>query len=146
MFDLYGDDSSGSDDQTKTIYANNKTLYHYGTYNVGDTGEMLIEHTRLWSGHLFALVEREPPLGYLPQEEPYLFYMDYGDVDPDVISWVNAGGILVIENFPMKSYELPATGGVGREVYAVGGWLLILAAGILLYNQKKCRKEDYQSS
>lgn len=46
----------------------------------------------------------------------------------------------------MGGYELPATGGTGNELYTVGGMLLILAAVILLYNQKKCRKEDIYSS
>ena len=41
---------------------------------------------------------------------------------------------------------LPNTGGVGGGMYTVGGTLLMLAALILLYNQKKCRKEDYRSS
>lgn len=46
----------------------------------------------------------------------------------------------------MGGYELPATGGAGNELYTVGGWLLIWAAVLLLYSQRKCRKEDYRSS
>ena len=43
----------------------------------------------------------------------------------------------------LLTYELPSTGGIGTGMFMIGGLLLITVAGILLiYNQKKRRKED----
>ena len=43
-------------------------------------------------------------------------------------------------------YELPATGGAGTHLYTMGGALLIVSAGILLYIHNKRRKEGTASS
>ena len=75
--------------------------------------------------------------------EPYVFYMENPPegmtTDIDIVF---NEAIQVVKNYPMD-YHLPETGGSGMELYTFGGWLLILAAGILLYNQKKYRKGDY---
>lgn len=47
----------------------------------------------------------------------------------------------------LMTYELPETGGSGTDLYIIGGLLLIATAGILLiYNQRKRRKEDHTLS
>ena len=43
-------------------------------------------------------------------------------------------------------YELPATGGAGTHLYTMGGALLIVSAGILLYIHNKRRKEGTAST
>lgn len=53
--------------------------------------------------------------------------------------------VKVITNTP--AYELPSTGGPGAALYAAGGLLLTLSAGLLLlYKHFKRRKEDLSSS
>ena len=70
-------------------------------------------------------------------------YVPFGGMEIDVIANEQ---LFVVKNYPEASYELPATGGAGKELYTVGGMLLMMAAVLLLYSQRKCRKEDYQSS
>ena len=53
---------------------------------------------------------------------------------------------VTITNTKDVEYELPETGGAGTHLYTIGGALLIMAAGILLYNHTKRRKEDNASS
>lgn len=49
--------------------------------------------------------------------------------------------------FYEKSHELPNTGGPGTTPYTIGGLLLLTGTGVLLlYSNKKRRKEDYASS
>lgn len=43
-------------------------------------------------------------------------------------------------------YELPSTGGAGTTLYTAGGLALIFGAAILLYTQKKRRKEELTQS
>ena len=124
------------------------TLYHYYSHITDSSGVAQIVDTQLTSGHLYALIERAPPNGYVALSEPYLFYMDYRPLHgyPD-IPIILDGELIVIQNFPSGHYELPETGGAGTEPYTAGGMLLILAAAmILLYNHTKCRKEDLNSS
>lgn len=53
--------------------------------------------------------------------------------------------VKVITNTP--AYALPSTGGPGAALYAAGGLLLTLSAGLLLlYKHFKRRKEDLSSS
>ena len=42
-------------------------------------------------------------------------------------------------------FELPSTGGPGTLLYTMGGWLLIAVSIFLLYNQRKYRKEGYET-
>ena len=60
-----------------------------------------------------------------------------------------SNGVTNSANFvnTLLTYELPETGGSGTDLYIIGGLLLITAAGILLiYNQRKRRKEDHTLS
>lgn len=46
----------------------------------------------------------------------------------------------------LTAYTLPVTGGIGTNVYTVGGLLILMAAGLLGYCNVKRRKEDAASS
>lgn len=46
----------------------------------------------------------------------------------------------------LTTYTLPVTGGIGTNVYTVGGLLILMAAGLLGYCNVKRRKEDAASS
>ena len=132
---------------TKTTGADGKVLFQ--TSLVDDI--ILTEHQP------FYIQEISAPEGYMLDSSKYWFYFcDSGDAcdkgSPLKNQYENItrlpGNIdneFVITN-RRAGYELPATGGTGRELYTVGGMLLICAAVILLYSQKKCRNEDYQSS
>ena len=142
-FELYGDtERTGS----HTIYVGNKKLYYYKTFTTDANGMVEIADSQLAAEHLYALVETTSPEGYLPQKEPYLFYMERpplgGSADIDSIA---EGALVVIKNYPF-TYVLPQTGGTGPPLYTAVGGLLMLAALLLLYNQKKRRKEDFESS
>ena len=124
----------------------NKKLYYYKTFTTDANGMVEIADSQLAAEHLYALVETTSPEGYLPQKEPYLFYMERpplgGSADIDSIA---EGALVVIKNYPF-TYVLPQTGGTGPPLYTAVGGLLMLAALLLLYNQKKRRKEDFESS
>lgn len=137
-FELYGDTAPAVDGKT-TIVVDGATMYYYGTFTTDDHGRVTIAHTRLARGHKYALVEVEPPPGYLEQEEPYVFYMEYNA--PEGFDTVAEGGFVVIQNYPF-GYELPETGGAGHSLYIGAGLLLILtSAAYLMYIHSKRRKE-----
>ena len=137
-FELYGDTAPAVDGKT-TIVVDGATMYYYGTFTTDDHGRVTIAHTRLAQGHKYALVEVEPPPGYLEQEEPYVFYMEYNA--PEGFDTVAEGGFVVIQNYPF-GYELPETGGAGYSLYIGAGLLLILtSAAYLMYIHSKRRKE-----
>lgn len=104
----------------------------------------------------FYVQEISAPEGYILDDTKHWFYFcDSGDGchkgDPLKDEYDNIvrlpGGLdneIAISNVK-AGYELPATGGTGKELYTVGGMLLMMAAAVLLYNQKKCRKEDYEA-
>lgn len=142
-FELYGDTfRSGA----KTITVGGQQLYFYKEFTTGENGVVEVEDSQLLAEHLYALVETVPPAGYVKKDEPILFYMEYAPSGGMEIDIIPDGNLYVIQNDPETSYVLPATGGVGHELYTVGGMLLMMAAVLLLYSQRKCRKEDYQSS
>lgn len=138
-FKLYGDtERTGSD----TIQFGTKTLYYYETFTTAENGMIEVAETQLSAGHLYALVEVAPPEGYMPLEEPYVFYMVYvpagGIAGVDVVA---EGALVVIQNTPI-GYELPETGGAGNYWYTMAGLLLMLTStAYLLYRYKKRRKE-----
>lgn len=142
-FALYGETAR---EESKTITAGGKTLYYYDTFTTGENGMVQIAESQLSAGYLYALKEIAPLAGYLPQEEPYLFYMEHPPtgVTTDIGS-VAEGALVVIQNVPV-SYELPETGGAGTDPYTVGGVLLSTAALTLLYYHKKRRREETDSS
>lgn len=59
-----------------------------------------------------------------------------------------ASGTITITNTESDTpgYVMPSTGGIGTHLYTMGGLLLIIVAGILLYIQNKRRKEENASS
>lgn len=66
------------------------------------------------------------------------FVVTYSGNEVTVDAQTHAASVTVTNrvNYP----ELPSTGGAGTELYTTGGGLLTLAAGLLLYNQRKRRK------
>ena len=137
-FELYGDTDPVGEEKTLDV-GGGPILHYYGTFTTDEHGRVEIKHSQLTSGHKYALVEVEPPPGYLEQEEPYVFYMGYDA--PAGIDIVAEGGFLVIQNYPI-GYELPETGGAGYSLYIGAGLLLILtSAAYLMYIHSKRRKE-----
>ena len=96
------------------------------------------------SGHLYALRELEPPAGYLPQEEPYLFYMEHrpnsSSLEADIVA---EGALVVIKNFPI-TYTLPKTGAMGSQWFTLCGLMLSLPVTYQFYRKRK--KEDFDTS
>ena len=136
-FELYGDTvRQGSN----TITVGGKKLYYYATFTTDQNGMVMIEEDGLAAGHLYALRELDPPPGYLPQETPYLFYMENVPngtaLDVDIVA---EGALVVIKNYAI-TYELPKTGGAGSGWLVMGGLALCLTALSLLY--RKRRRED----
>lgn len=114
-------------------------------------GIILLEHVPYY------IQEIEAPEGFILDTTKYWFYFcDQGEgcTGGSGIKQEHKNAVRIpgdkIHTFNMENtmmgYELPATGGTGKELYTVGGTLLILAVVFLLYNQKKCRKEDIYSS
>ena len=150
-FNLYGDVSpdgdEGDPDFTIDHTEHSHQMYLLGSYTTGADGVVYIAHTQLTKKHLYALEEVSPPDGYIALPERYLFYVEEREPGSlQEIPCIINNQLVVIENFPEASYELPATGGAGKELYTVGGMLLMMAAVLLLYSQRKCRKEDIYSS
>jgi LPXTG-motif cell wall-anchored protein len=105
----------------------------------------------LYSGTYY-LLETVAPSGHIGLSEPIVFTVE---AETGQITVVSAPYELSFESgseveFPIynyATYELPRTGGSGTELYTTGGLLLILISAVLLtYNQRKRRKEDYNSS
>lgn len=86
----------------------------------------------------YILRETKAPNGYYP----------IGDMtvtlgEPGEDGTVSLTLALTIVDQPWR-YEIPETGGTGTTLYTMGGLLLMLTAGLLLmYNQKKRRREGY---
>ena len=121
-------------------------MFLYDTFTTDENGMVYIHDTQLTKGHLYVLEEVAPPDGYVALADRYWFYMiEPKPNSPLQLDCIAANGIVSIKNYPI-GYELPATGGAGKELYTVGGMLLIMAAVLLLYSQRKCRKEDSISS
>ena len=82
----------------------------------------------------------------------YLYYIREVDVNGFTLeSTVNNdginSGIIKIVNRETEGYEIPETGGIGTNLYTVGGLLLIATAAILLlYKHLLRRREDPSSS
>ena len=86
-------------------------------------------------------------------EEACVFHVVEKDV-PDGWSvsyngnYVTNGTVTVTNQQDEKQYILPETGGTGKLPYTLGGLLLMATAAsiFLLYNPKKRRRRDIQSS
>ena len=59
---------------------------------------------------------------------------------------INSGTIKLV-NRKTDGYILPETGGIGTQMYTMAGLLLVLiSTAFLMYNHRKRRREDYNSS
>lgn len=59
---------------------------------------------------------------------------------------IDTGSVIITNTEITGSYELPETGGIGKNIYTTGGLLLILSATLLLcYRKNRYRKEDNTS-
>ena len=71
-------------------------------------------------------------------------YDDGDDTTTNDAGGINSGTI-TITNRELVGYVLPETGGVGTQLYTMGGLLMITASSLLLYRNKKRRKEEHPS-
>ena len=110
------------------------------------TSDGTVSFTGIPSGHTYTLTETKIPVGYHSNGSTYQVKVAYDKVtvtettsDGKTNEW-NMNTTNQIVN--IANYELPNTGGTGTNAYTTGGLLMIMAAGIiLLYNEKKRRKE-----
>lgn len=79
----------------------------------------------------YYLVETQAPVGYNKLNDPISFEIN---ATSHVIDTTGEGGITVV-NVP--GVELPETGGTGTKAYAIGGWMLIGAAVLMLARKKR---------
>ncbi|MCI6012822.1 MAG: VWA domain-containing protein [Firmicutes bacterium] len=106
-----------------------------------------VKFSRIPSGHKYVLEETRVPDGYSKTGNSYEVEVAYDhitvtvkDYNGNPIEWDSK----IVNN---SYYELPSTGGIGTGMFMIGGLLLITVAGILLiYNQKKRRKEEQNLS
>lgn len=81
----------------------------------------------------------------------YAYYLKEIPLEDYIATYENNGGIsggsirMINIQQPVIAYELPKTGGAGTLPYTAGGLLLLAASIFLLYNNKKCGKEDRAS-
>lgn len=98
------------------------------------------------SGHKYLLEETKIPAGYSSNGNSYGMTVAYDELTVTVTAYDGITGTWNGEIVNNVYYELPATGGAGTTLYTAGGTLLIVAAGILLYLQKKRGREGAASS
>lgn len=79
----------------------------------------------------YYLVETQAPAGYNKLNDPISFEINATSHEIDT---TGKGGITVV-NVP--GVELPETGGTGTKAYAIGGWMLIGAAMLMLARKKR---------
>lgn len=79
----------------------------------------------------YYLVETQAPAGYNKLNDPISFEINATSHEIDT---TGKGGITVV-NVP--GVELPETGGTGTKAYAIGGWMLIGAAVLMLARKKR---------
>ena len=120
-------------------------MWYYGKFETDEANGMVrIASGMLAPGYLYALVELDPLNGYLPQEKPYLFYMEFQSPSATVTADIVAdGGLVVIKNYPV-TYALPKTGALGSHWFTLSGLALSLPVTYQFY--RKRRKEDPDSS
>ena len=86
----------------------------------------------------YVLRETKAPNGYYPISD---LTVSLGQPGED--GNVSLTTAMTIVDLPWR-YEIPETGGPGTILYTMGGLLLMITAGLLLmYNQKKRRREAY---
>lgn len=117
----------------ETVTRNHTTWYLTGIRETGGHGalewEELLRDT-------YYLLEVKAPDGYMTNSDP-----------GQIVRWddAKAGELsLTVEN--RMGHELPNSGGAGTTPYTVGGLLLTAVSVLLLYSNRKRRKEDTASS
>lgn len=102
----------------------------------------------------YRLQETTAPTGYILGEKPVDFYMPHEDqttypmkLPKDFAGATNlSGAVMYVRNQKeLESFELPKTGGAGITLYTTGG-LLTLSVFLLLYKNRKRRKEEMENS
>lgn len=115
--------------------ADGNVLNYIGTYTTGQDGTVFIETQYLTIGGPYALVEHEPPEGYMKLQAPVYFY--FYEPDPNgIIQTVNT--IIAVENYTY-GFVLPETGGTGTLYVTIIGFAL--AAAPVLYSTIRRKRE-----
>lgn len=129
--------------------ADNKPLIYKGKSNVNGIIEWKLDEKPVASSDFepdtYILEETKAPIGYMVSGDKWTITINYKGEKPTikcgdaVISSdsIIATGIYtyVYENTPI--YELPSTGGKGIYWYSIGGMLLMMAAALILYKNKR---------
>ncbi len=125
--------SDGADESIVTDYG--KRLYYIGSYTTGDDGTVKIETQYLTFGGPYALVESNPPEGYMKLSKPVYFY--FYEPDPSGITQT-VTTLISVENFSY-GFVLPETGGTGTLPLAIIGFVLMAAP--ILYSTIRRKRE-----
>ena len=133
-------------EKNKTIKIGEKSYDCYTKekwkFTTGDNGQFKIEKKDDWDldpDNYYIIKEITPPEGYMPLEEPILFY--YGmknDLDTEnnpSAKLVIPNGKLTIENEPVP-YKIPVTGGKGLKIFYVLGFLLTIISISFVLNRR----------
>lgn len=135
-------------DQDGNMTSEHYTLYYRGSYRTGPDGTIMIGignkdngDAPLTSKVLYALVEVEPPAGYVKSEKRTYFYVDEkSDTWPLYgVESYNSGSFISIPNTP-TGYELPETGSDGSMKYVALGALLMCGGGLLAVRRGRKRR------
>ena len=107
----------------------------------------LVSFTKIPSGHIYLLKETVTPPGYMVSLDTYTVTVAYDEITVTVTHADGTKGEWKGAVVNETAYELPQTGGIGALTYALGGLLLMAAAGCsLVYYHSKRRKGDSPSS
>ena len=110
-------------------------LYYIGSYTTGEDGTVKIETKYLVVGGPYALLETDPPSGYVKPDKPVYFY--YYDPDPNgIIQTVTT--IVAVHNFT-QNFVLPETGGISPLPFGIIG--IALMAIPILYSIIRRKRE-----
>ncbi len=112
-----------------------KALGYIGTYTTGADGTKVIESQYLTQGGPYALIEKDPPEGYIKLTKPVYFYF-YNDDPNGIIQTVTT--LIVVENYTY-GFVLPETGGMGILPTAIIG--ISLTAFPVLYSIIRRKRE-----
>lgn len=110
-------------------------LYYIGSYTTGEDGTVKIETKYLVVGGPYALLETDPPSGYVKPDKPVYFY--YYEPDPNgIIQTVTT--IVAVHNFT-QNFVLPETGDIGTIPFGIIG--IVLMAIPIMYSIIRRRRE-----
>ncbi len=83
------------------------------------------------------------PIGFTVEKRELLILLTLVSETPWAEAIPGTSPVLMVRN--ELGVKLPSTGGAGTDLYTMGGILLMAASIFLLYNQRKYRKEDYET-